>query len=323
MFNSLLWLNGGNNRTAIPFVWVSMSDLLLIEQFVEMMAAERGASTNTLEAYKSDLKDISAFLSSINRELLHADQHDLQSYLASEKNIQLSARSSARRLSTLRQFYGFLSADQLRKDNPTLNIDTPRQPTPLPKVLNEENVLTLLKVAENDSSLEGIRLLTLLELLYATGLRVSELVSLQISQLQVNPDKTIRPFLIIKGKGNKERLVPLNQSAIKQLMLYLPTRSPKASKWLFPSRSKEGFLTRQRFGQLLKILAEQAGINPENISPHILRHSYASHLLHHGVDLRSLQQLLGHSDISTTQIYTHLISEETNKKVLEHHPLNK
>lgn len=299
-----------------------MADIDLIDRFLEMLAAERGAAANTLESYQGDLLDISQFLASIKTDLCQANTEHLQTYLASPKINELSARSAARKISCFRQFYRFLSTDHLRTDNPALHLDSPKQPKSLPKVLSEKDVLCLLHTAEKDTSAEGIRLLTLLELIYATGLRVTELISLKFQQLQINQDNTIRPFLTAKGKGNKERLLPLNQSAVLQLNRYLPTRPKKENKWLFPSRGKDGHLTRQRFGQLLKILALDAGLEPSNVSPHVLRHSYASHLLHHGVDLRSLQQLLGHSDISTTQIYTHLLTEQTNQLVLKHHPLN-
>lgn len=308
-----------------------MQDIDLIDAFIEMMAAERGASKHTLEAYKRDLFEISLFLSTdLSTEkstdpstLLHASTDRLRHYLSSEHASQLSARSVSRKLSALRQFYIFLCSDHLRNDNPALHLDSPKQAKSLPHVLSEEQVFRLLQCASSDTTDEGIRLFTLLELLYATGLRVSELVSLKLSQLQIGKDQLIKPFIIVKGKGNKERLLPIHNHAISVLSRYLLTRTPKQSMWLFPSRSKEGYLTRQRFGQLLKELALAADIDPKMVSPHVLRHSYASHLLHHGVDLRSLQQLLGHSDISTTQIYTHILTDLTKELVHAHHPLNK
>lgn len=298
-------------------------DHYYIESFLEMMAAERGASTNTLAAYRRDLLDISTFLANNESHFLEAPPSLFQRYFASGAIAPLSAKSSARKLSALRQFYHFLCSEEHCAENPAANLDSPRQSASLPKMLSETDILNLLDAAYADTTASGIRLSTLLELLYATGLRVTELVSLPLTQLQIQADGTIRPYLSILGKGNKERLVPLNQSAIDTLKRYLPLRIPASSPWLFPSRSQEGYLTRQRLGQLLKKLALEAGLDPKKLSPHVLRHSFASHLLHHGADLRSLQQLLGHATIATTQIYTHLLSDQVKEAVATHHPLGR
>jgi integrase/recombinase XerD len=299
-----------------------MADEHFIEAFLEMMAAERGVSKNTLAAYRTDLTSIAHFLTSIHTGFLQAGTVDLQAYFMHPPICHLSAKSSARKLSALRQFYQFLCSEHSATQNPALNLDSPRQASTLPKILSQAEIMQLLEAAYADTSDTGIRITTLLELLYATGMRVTELMSLSLKNLQMNQDGSIRPFFMITGKGNKERLVPLNQSAIATLHSYLRLRSPKTSPWLFPSRSKEGYLTRQRLGQLLKKLALQANLDPEKVSPHVLRHSFASHLLHHGADLRSLQQLLGHTNIATTQIYTHLLTEDTKAQVAKHHPLS-
>ncbi len=300
-----------------------MADQDLVEAFLEMMESERGVAINTITSYRSDLFDIINYFSPFKISLVNANTEDLREYFAAIKKKAVSAKSSARKLSALKQFYNFLYSDNVIVDNPSLKLEAPRSAKSLPKILSKEEITKLFEVAEKDKTLDGLRLLTLLEILYASGLRVSELVSIKLEQIRVNQDdNTIYPFLTIKGKGNKERIALLNQSAISTLQNYLKIRNPKESIWLFPTNSKEGYLTRQRFGQLLKILAQNADIETEKVSPHVLRHSFASHLLHNGVDLRSLQQLLGHSDISTTQIYTHLLDEKTKEQLLKHHPLN-
>lgn len=299
-----------------------MTDRSLIDAFLEMMAAERGAAQNTLQAYRKDLLDVLDFLIRTKKCFTSADIQDFRDYFATPPTSHLSSQSASRKLSALRQFYNFLCSERPHFQNPTRNLETPKKPSLLPKVLLQSEILQLLHVAYADTSPSGVRVVTLLELLYATGMRVSELVTLKLKHVQINPDGNIRPFLMIKGKGNKERLVPLNSNAITTLKNYLKYRTPKSSAWLFPSRSSEGYLTRQRLGQLLKQLALNANLDPKKISPHVLRHSFASHLLHHGADLRSLQQLLGHADITTTQIYTHILSEDAKKQVLAHHPLS-
>ncbi len=291
------------------------------------MAAERGASPHTLSAYKRDLCDFSALLSRNGSNMLQADQAVIRHVLRVLAEAQLSPRSVARKLSALRQFYHFLATEGHRQDNPTFDLDSPQQGVPLPRVLSEADIRQLLSAAHQDKTIEGIRLTALLEVLYASGLRVSELVGLKMAVLQRErvPDGSsgeLRPFLIVEGKGKKERLVPLNIPALAALEAYLSLRHQgDASPWLFPSSSKEGHITRQYFGKLLKALAAKAGLDPATLSPHVVRHSFASHLLAHGADLRVIQELLGHVDIVTTQIYTHVQTDRLKELVTQHHPL--
>ncbi|MCO5733647.1 site-specific tyrosine recombinase XerD [Rhizobium sp. SSA_523] len=301
-----------------------------LESFLEMMSAERGAANNTLQSYERDLSDLLHFLKSRKTSLTAAASADLAAYLAHLSAQGFAASSQARRLSAMRQFYKFLYAEGLRGDDPTAILDAPRRQAALPKILSESDVSRLLTLAAEEAAQEGpglafrLRMLALLELLYATGMRVSELVSLPAKVL----DHEGR-FLMIRGKGNKERLVPLSRSAIKALAALGEHRrqAEKAgqaeSPWLFPAASKEGYLPRQVFARELKDLASRAGIRASHISPHVLRHAFASHLLQNGADLRIVQELLGHSDISTTQIYTHVLEERLRQVVETHHPLAK
>ncbi|MEX1306296.1 MAG: site-specific tyrosine recombinase XerD [Rhodovibrionaceae bacterium] len=291
-----------------------------IESFLEMLAAERGAALNTLEAYRRDLRDFSATLGGCPVE--EAGSEAIRAYLAKLSASGLAARTLARRLSALRQFYRFLYAEGLRGDNPATAIDSPRQGRSLPKVLNEREVEALLAAARERKGADGVRLRALIEVLYATGLRISELVTLPLSAVARDPR-----VLIVRGKGGKERMIPLGEAARAALADYRGLR-PQAflktgadSPWLFPSRGKGGHLTRHRVAQLLKELAAEAGLPPAKVSPHVLRHAFASHLLDHGADLRAVQQMLGHADISTTQIYTHVLNERLKTLVSEHHPL--
>ena len=288
--------------------------------FFEMLAAERNAAANTLAAYQRDLEDLSAFL---KRGLADAGAADLRKYLGFLADNDLSPRTQARRLSALKQFYRFLVEDGRRSDDPTAALDAPKLGRPLPKLLSEEEMISLIGVCNALDGAEGARLLAMIELLYATGLRVSELVRLPVSVVMRD-----QPFLTVKGKGGKERLVPLNGPARGALNAYLALRGSfmkgvPNSPFLFPSRGKEGHLTRQRFGQLLKEIALKANIDPARVSPHVLRHAFATHLLDHGADLRSLQKMLGHADISTTQIYTHVQQDRLKSLVEAHHPLAK
>jgi integrase/recombinase XerD len=289
-----------------------------------MMVAERGAARNTIEAYRRDLLHFGDHVSSRNQRLAEADPDALRSYLEEMAATGASLRTAARRLSALKQFFRFLAAEGVRKDDPSATIDTPRAGRPLPKYLSENEVTCLLEAASLRRDAGGLRLAALLEVLYATGLRVSELVGLPMSAITRDGR-----MLIVRGKGGKERMVPLTDPAIEAVQAYLGVRdrylpassSRTGSPWLFPSRSREGHLTRVRFGQLLKELAAEAGLAPARVSPHVLRHSFASHLLAHGADLRSLQQMLGHADISTTQIYTHVLDERLHALVDTAHPL--
>jgi integrase/recombinase XerD len=291
----------------------------LLESFLEMMAAERGAVPNTITAYARDLDAYSGFLRARDCTVERATSDDIRHYLASFEGIASS--TAARRLSCIRQFHRFLHIDGIRPDDPTAVLDAPRLRRPLPKILSEDDVSRLLKAARAAKGADGLRLTAMLELLYATGLRVSELVSLPQSACARD-----REFLIVRGKGNKERMVPLNQAACDAVDAYRPVRAGylvdgHASRWLFPSRGALGHITRQRFGQKLKTLALAAGLDPGRVSPHVLRHAFASHLLANGVDLRGVQKFLGHADISTTQIYTHVIDARLRALVARAHPL--
>ena len=302
-----------------------------LEAFLEMMSAERGAAANTLLSYERDLTDLREFLGN-KQTLVLAQSNDLSGYLAHLGRQGFAASSQARRLSAMRQFYKFLYAEGLRGDDPTAILDAPKKGRSLPKTLSEDHVGKLLAQAASEAEdpspgrLSRLRMLALLELLYATGMRVSELVSLPARVL----DQEGR-FLMIKGKGNKERLVPLSRAAIEAMRVYGTAKTEAARQkekteenpWLFPSSGKDGFLPRQVFARDLKDLAIRAGLPAAAISPHVLRHAFASHLLANGADLRVVQELLGHSDISTTQIYTHVLEERLRELVETHHPLAK
>tara|TARA_R110002095_G_scaffold114088_4_gene99649 strand:+ start:1634 stop:2548 length:915 start_codon:yes stop_codon:yes gene_type:complete len=295
--------------------------------FLEGLAAERGLSQNTLQAYQRDLLDFSALLK--GTDFLSVTPQDIRSYLQHLHSRALDPKTIARRLSALRHFYLFLYEQKEIDENPICDIEMPKIGKSLPKVLTKEEIVALVEAAYHKEGPEGIRLLCLLELLYATGLRVSELVALPCSDIMaaLRLDQIPMP-LVVRGKGNKERLVLLSTPSVKALKAYLEIRhvfdpqKNQLGKWLFPSTAKQGYLTRQRFGQLLKELALEAGIPLEKVSPHIIRHAFASHMLNNGADLLSLQKLLGHSDIATTEIYTHLRSDHLEETVLNHHPLS-
>lgn len=304
-----------------------------IEIFLEMLSAERGAAANTISAYRRDLEDFRNFLHRRTRLIAAAAPPDISAYVAEASATGLKATSLARRLSAVRQLYKFLVAEGQVTADPTLGQAGPRKERALPKTLNVAEVDRLIETAAQRAGkakglerLRAVRLHCLIEMLYATGMRVSELVSLPRDVLAGDAR-----VLTIKGKGGRERLVPLNSKARAALEHYLQlgresndaVAATVATKWLFPSKSTQGHLTRQRFGQDLKDLAAEAGLDPDRISPHVLRHAFASHLLDRGADLRSVQQLLGHADISTTEIYTHVLEERLKKLVHEHHPLAK
>jgi len=303
---------------------------LQVESFLEMMSAERGAATNTLQSYERDLEDARSFLNERGVRLVEAVPDDLRAYLGHLAKQGFAASSQARRLSALRQFFKFLYGEGLRGDDPTGILDAPKKGRSLPKTLSVDDVTRLIARAEAEAAEPGGNLLlkrrlhVLVELLYATGLRVSELVSLPASVLA----QTGR-FLVVKGKGNKERMVPLSRAAVSALETYGEALAaeigddPAAGDFLFPAQSKEGHLPRQVFARDLKALAGRAGIRAATLSPHVLRHAFASHLLQNGADLRAVQELLGHSDISTTQIYTHVLEERLHQLVQTHHPLAK
>jgi len=286
-----------------------------------MMLAERNASANTRAAYARDLADAAAFMQKRKRDLAEASEDDVRAYISSLR--EFSAKTQARRLSSLRQFFRFLCSEGHRKEDPTRNVDAPKLGQSLPKYLSEEEVDALLKIVSKMKGLDGARLKAMLELLYATGLRVSELVSLPLGAVLFD-----RAMVRVRGKGGKERFVPLGEPAIVALKDWLSERrnmlgQKRSSSFLFPSfGGSSGHITRQRFFQMLKALGAQAGIAPKRLSPHVLRHAFATHLIEHGADLRSVQSMLGHADIATTQIYTHVASSRLAKTVEEHHPLS-
>ena len=297
-----------------------------VEAFLEMMSAERGASDNTLQSYRRDLEDAAERLPV---GIAEAGAADLRVYLADIAGRGFASSSQARKLSALRQFYKFLYAEGLRPDDPTGTLDSPRKDRSLPKIMSEAETGRLLDRAAEEAESGGPdaetmhatrRLHALVELLYATGLRVSELVSLPVT-VALRDDR----FFVVRGKGDKERMVPLSEKARKATRAWLVERNrdPRHadSSWLFPAASESGYLPRQVFARDLKGLAARAGIAAAKISPHVLRHAFASHLLQNGADLRAVQQLLGHADISTTQIYTHVLEERLVRLVNDHHPL--
>jgi integrase/recombinase XerD len=309
-----------------------------VDAFLDMLTTERGAALNTRHAYWRDLADVSLYLrAKRNTDVDKANTEDLKAYLkdlsekihvkGSNKSI-IAVRTVARRLSALRQFYRFLVSENARQDDPTSTIESPKQGRTLPKTLSEGDVSALIKTAAGTGGAESIRLVCLLEILYATGLRVSELVGLPLSAIGEGGQ-----FVLISGKAGRERMVPLSDPAQKALKKYMDVRKQflgsdeqraRQEKWVFPSRTSDsGHLTRQRFAQLLKDLARNANMEEGKVSPHILRHAFATHLLSNGADLRSVQKMLGHADIATTQIYTHIVGEGLKKTVKDKHPLSK
>lgn len=288
------------------------------------MAVERGASRHTLDAYRRDLDDYQRFLERRDTGVTRVDGNHIRAYLASLSDAGFAASTQARKLSALRQFHRFLYLEGHRPDDPSQSIDSPKQQKALPKLLDKQEILALIEAARARPDAEGIRLTLCLELLYATGLRVSELLALPLSAIA--PD---RQTLIVYGKGRKERMIPIGHAAQEALSVYLTIRSrftpdpTRESRFLFPSRARQGYLTRQRLTQLLKELALEAGIDPTRLSPHVLRHAFASHLLEGGADLRAVQMMLGHADIATTEIYTHVQSERLARTVRSHHPLGR
>ncbi|HEX9237290.1 MAG TPA: site-specific tyrosine recombinase XerD [Xanthobacteraceae bacterium] len=303
------------------------SDERLIRLYLDMLAAERGAGPNTLAAYERDLQDLATHLKRARRSIVAARTADLRAYLEELSRRGLQAATAARRLSAIRQLYRFLYAEGHRKDDPAAVLEGPKRQRALPKILTIAEVDRLLRAAgQCDPAaplgvrLRAARLACLLEILYATGLRVSELVALPIAAARQEAQ-----VIVVRGKGNKERLVPLNDAARRATQDYLALLALSGrdahSKWLFPSFGETGHLTRQHLARELKSLARAAGLRAEQISPHVLRHAFASHLLHNGADLRVVQTLLGHADISTTQIYTHVLEERLKGMVRDLHPL--
>jgi len=307
-----------------------------VDAFLDMLIAERGAALNTRHAYERDLADVCAFLKKQNKDINSSTTADLKAYLnelsarenaKSKGGGKTAVRTIARRISAMRQFFGFLVSEGKRSDDPTSTIESPKQTRTLPKVLSEEEVSTLISTAQKQGGPEGTRLVALLEILYATGLRVSELVGLPLTA--IGPENR---YLTVEGKGGRERMAPMSEPAQKAMKAYMDIRNrfvmadraDAQSKWLFPSRTSEsGHLTRQRFAQLLKELSRNAGIDSDRVSPHVLRHAFATHLLKHGADLRSVQKMLGHADIATTQVYTQVVADQAKNAVEGKHPIAK
>jgi integrase/recombinase XerD len=295
-----------------------------VEAFLEMMAVERSASRNTLTAYQKDLAEASGFLSRRGRSLDDASVEDIESWFADLGARGLSPATAARRRSSIRQFYRFALGEGWRTDDPSRRLDAPKQGRPLPKVLGREEVVRLIEAAAAKDGAAGARLACIIELIYASGLRVSECLALSIAAVARDP-----AYLIVRGKGGKERLAPLNEPARLAIKAYLPLRPtffPKGAKespWLFPSSGEAARLTPRRFAQLLDEAATAAGIDPARVSPHVLRHAFATHLLEGGADLRTVQKLLGHADIATTQIYTHIAEGRLVEAVRTKHPLGR
>ncbi|HCU06769.1 MAG TPA: hypothetical protein DIC42_04215 [Holosporales bacterium] len=302
-----------------------MNNNAAIDLFLDMMIAERNASKNTVESYKRDLDQFATFY---KQSVLKCTPEDLDHYITT-KYKKIESTSIARLISSIKQFFSFLVSDGYLEISPALHLKQPKASRTIPKVLSIEQINTLIEGSYQDVTLDGIRLTCMLELLYATGMRVSELISLPLSALTLErKTKQLQNFLLIKGKGEKERLVPLHHSAIKSIINYLTARNvslsgKNQSSYLFPSVAKTGFLTRQGFAKNLKKLALKIGFDPLLISPHIVRHSFATHLLKNGANLFTIQKFLGHSDISTTQIYTHVSPDHITALIKTHHPLAK
>jgi len=294
------------------------------EAFLEMMAVERAAAKNTLSAYTRDLADAAGFLAGRGRDLASASAEDVEAYFAALGARGLSPATAARRRAAVRQFYRFVLGEGWRADDPSRRVEAPKKGRSLPKVLSREEMDRLIAAASARDGAQGLRLGCMVELAYASGLRISELTGLTLAALARDP-----AYLIVKGKGGKERLAPLNETARAAVKAYLEVRprflppKDKANPWLFPSRGKGGRLTPRRFAQLLDEAAADAGIDPARVSPHVLRHAFATHLLEGGADLRVVQKLLGHADIATTQIYTHVAGDRLAQVVAAKHPLAK
>ena len=295
-----------------------------IDAFLEMMAVERAAARNTLTAYEKDLADAGGFLSSRGRDLADASAEDVEAYFQHLGERGASAATAARRRASVRGFYRFVLGEGWRADDPSRRVDAPKQGRPLPKVLSRDEIDAIIAAAGARDGAAGLRLGCMIELIYASGLRISELLALPLAAVAREP-----AYLIVKGKGGKERLAPLNDAARRAIGAYLPARKSFFAKgltdspWLFPSRGAGGRLTARRFAQLLDEAALAAGVYRSKVSPHVLRHAFATHLLEGGADLRAVQTLLGHADIATTQIYTHVTSDRLTTVVESSHPLSR
>ena len=301
-----------------------MNENIHISNFLEMIVIERGLAKNTAFSYKNDLNQLNEFCKKKNLSILKIDEKKLEDYLSKFIDQGFEKSSLARKISTYTQFFDFLTVEKIIKNNPIKNIKQPKLDSKLPVIISIKDIQNLINYSKQDTTNLGIRLNCMIEIMYASGIRVSELVSMTLASLY-----QYKNFIIISGKGNKERLIPISKDTQNTINDYLKIRKfffnkNKEVKWLFPSKqSKIGHITRQRFSQLLSLLADKADVQIKKISPHKLRHAFASHLLANGADLRSLQQMLGHEDISTTQIYTHILDERLKQIVKDKHPLSK
>ena len=301
-----------------------MNNHLLLENFLEVLASEKGLALNTRISYKNDILQFLVFLEKNKKKINEITSIDIEKFTSKFTTQCLEKSTISRKMSALSHFFIFLLEENIIKRNPINELDLPKQIKKLPKILSVDQVEKLIKSSREDQSINGIRLNTMIEILYATGIRVSELVEMKLSATYAEKN-----FLLVQGKGNKERLVPISENTEGKIKDFLKIRNKflnndSESKWLFPSKqSSKGHITRQRFNQLLQTLCERVNLNNIKISPHKLRHAFATHLLANGVDLRSLQQMLGHADISTTQIYTHVLKDRLKKLVSDNHPLSK
>jgi integrase/recombinase XerD len=301
-----------------------VNNQLILENFLEVLASEKGLAVNTRISYKNDILQFLVFLEKNKKKINAITPIDIEKFTSKFTTQGLEKSTISRKMSALSHFFIFLLEENIIKSNPIHELDLPKQIKKLPKILSVDQVEKLIKSSREDQSVNGIRLNTMIEILYATGIRISELVEMKLSATYAEKN-----FLLIQGKGNKERLVPISENTEDKIKDYLKIRNEfinndTDSKWLFPSKqSSKGHITRQRFNQLLQTLCERVNLNNIRISPHKLRHAFATHLLANGVDLRSLQQMLGHADISTTQIYTHVLKDRLKKLVSDNHPLSK
>ena len=301
-----------------------MNNYLILENFLEVLASEKGLAVNTRISYKNDILQFLVFLEKNEKKVNEVTSIDIEKFTSKFTTQGLEKSTISRKMSALSHFFIFLLEENMIKRNPINELDLPKQIKKLPKILSVDQVEKLIKSSREDQSINGIRLNTMIEILYATGIRVSELVEMKLSATYAEKN-----FLLVQGKGNKERLVPISENTEDKIKDFLKIRNKflnndSESKWLFPSKqSSKGHITRQRFNQLLQTLCERVNLNNIKISPHKLRHAFATHLLANGVDLRSLQQMLGHADISTTQIYTHVLKDRLKKLVSDNHPLSK
>lgn len=301
-----------------------MKNTSLVENFLEVLASEKGLARNTIQSYKSDLDQFINFIEKKECDIKRLSVDNINEFIYSFQNKGFERTTISRKISSLSHFFNFLLEEKIIDLNPINHLEIPKQKKKLPIILSNKQVDKLLEFTKEDKTPKGIRLYTMIEILYATGIRITELVEMKLSSLY--EDKN---FLLIIGKGQKERLVPVSSQTRDTINVYLKIRKKfisdnNESKWIFPSKqSSKGHITRQRFNQLLNKINEKGNLGIKRISPHKLRHAFATHLLSNGIDLRSLQQMLGHSDISTTQIYTHVLKERLKQVIKDNHPLSK